>query len=441
MISLTRHLCVACLLMVAPTLSATAEKPRVIVTTDGETDDRCSMNRFLLYANDFEVLGLIHSSSKHHWKGDANHPEKKWEPVSWLDRQLDAYEAVYPSLRIHDADYPTPDYLRSQVFVGNIAYEGEMEAVTPGSQRIVEVLLEDNPAPVWLQAWGGPNTIARALKSIEEVHPERIADISKKVRLYLISEQDGTNKSYIRGAWPDILVLRCGADTYGTIAYRWMQHQPEPVHAYFDKAWMTGHITEGHGPLTALYETKDGRFRSEGDSPAFLHTINTGLRSTEDPRYGGWGGRFAFSGGMWRTVDEDDTPPHSLIRWAIDFQNDWAARADWCVTSFEDANHPPQVKVAGALDRTAKVGTTISLDARESSDPDDNALSFSWWHYGEADSYPGDVVIDDADGAAVSLQIPEDAKAGDTIHIVCTATDDGSPTLRRHARIIVTITD
>lgn len=47
---------------------STAEpiRPRVIVTTDGEVDDRCSMTRFLFYANEWDVSGLIHSSSKHH---------------------------------------------------------------------------------------------------------------------------------------------------------------------------------------------------------------------------------------------------------------------------------------------------------------------------------------------------------------------------------------
>ena len=38
---------------------------RVVVTTDGEVDDRCSMNRFLLYTNDWDVCGIIHSSSKY----------------------------------------------------------------------------------------------------------------------------------------------------------------------------------------------------------------------------------------------------------------------------------------------------------------------------------------------------------------------------------------
>jgi len=170
-------------------------KPRVIVTTDGEVDDRCSMIRFLLYANEWDIRGLIHSSSKYHWKGDDRHPQHDWEPVVWLDRQLDAYGHVYPNLKLHQQDYPTPESLRSQVFEGNIAFEGDMSAPTPGSMRIVEVLLDPDDSPVWLQAWGGSNTIARALKTIEEKHPDRVAEVAKKARIYLITEQDNTFKT------------------------------------------------------------------------------------------------------------------------------------------------------------------------------------------------------------------------------------------------------
>src|SRR6478609_6041532 len=172
-------------------------KLRTIVTTDGEADDRCSMIRFLLYANEWDIRGLIHSSSKHHWKGDETHPAKKWTEVAWLDRQLAQYAEVYPNLKLHDASYPTPDYLKQQVFVGNIAYEGDMEKPTPGSQRIAEVLLDSDPSPVWLQVWGGANSIARALKSIEEQHRERMAEVTRKVRLFIIASQDTTTEDYI----------------------------------------------------------------------------------------------------------------------------------------------------------------------------------------------------------------------------------------------------
>lgn len=41
----------------APRFATTRVKPRVIVTTDGEIDDMCSMVRFLMYANEFQVEG------------------------------------------------------------------------------------------------------------------------------------------------------------------------------------------------------------------------------------------------------------------------------------------------------------------------------------------------------------------------------------------------
>jgi hypothetical protein len=56
----------------------------------------------------------------------------------------DAYAAVHPNLVRHDPRYPTAGHLRSRLYVGNIKREGEMEEVTPGSQRIVEVLLNDD---------------------------------------------------------------------------------------------------------------------------------------------------------------------------------------------------------------------------------------------------------------------------------------------------------
>ncbi|HAZ25851.1 MAG TPA: hypothetical protein DCY95_15740, partial [Algoriphagus sp.] len=47
------------------------QKPRTIVTTDGEIDDVDSFIRMLLYANEFRIEGLIYSSSMWHYKGDG----------------------------------------------------------------------------------------------------------------------------------------------------------------------------------------------------------------------------------------------------------------------------------------------------------------------------------------------------------------------------------
>ena len=107
------------------------ERPRVIVTTDGEVDDECSLVRFLLYCNEWDVEAIITSSSQYHWRGHS------WAGDDWMDTVMGAFAQVYPTLIRHDARYPSPEFLRSRSFLGNVDAEGEMEQVTPGSQRIV----------------------------------------------------------------------------------------------------------------------------------------------------------------------------------------------------------------------------------------------------------------------------------------------------------------
>jgi hypothetical protein len=43
------------------------QRARVIVTCDPELDDNNSMIRFLLFATDFDIDGLILTSSQFHW--------------------------------------------------------------------------------------------------------------------------------------------------------------------------------------------------------------------------------------------------------------------------------------------------------------------------------------------------------------------------------------
>ncbi|MHC4633108.1 MAG: DUF1593 domain-containing protein, partial [Planctomycetota bacterium] len=150
------------------------KRPRIIATTDGEIDDRCSMVRFLLYANELDIEGIIISSSKFHWDGH------KWAGIKWIDGQIDQYAKVYETLKQHATGFPSPKELKSKVWVGNISNVGAMDKDTPGSDRIVEVLLDNKPGPVYLQAWGGTNTIARALWKIQHKHPDQMKKVSNK---------------------------------------------------------------------------------------------------------------------------------------------------------------------------------------------------------------------------------------------------------------------
>jgi hypothetical protein len=449
----------------------TAEKPRLIVTTDGEIDDRCSMVRFLLYANEWDIEGIVLSSSQYHWQG-----RHSWAGDDWVEPFLDAYAKVHPNLIKHDPNYPTAEFLRSRVVLGNVKAQGEMDEITPGSQRIVEVLLDDSdPRPIWLQAWGGPNTIARALKTIEEEHSERMAEVANKIRLYLIWEQDDTYQSYIRPHWGRFGIPTIISDQFIAIAYENQRRAiPREMERYFSAEWMNQNILRGRGPLLALYEAHDdGRFRSEGDSPAFLHLIPTGLRSHNSPDWGGWGGRFVwvrdntwldpvlepgyeYPQGRWYTrsawgrerlrkeIPDDEELTAYLKpqwRWIDAIQNDFAARADWSVKSHEEANHPPVVKLSHPLDLKVRPGQRVSLSAQGSTDPDGDVLSFQWWHYPEAgrNPYPGNVKMENAGEMDASLAIPADANPGQTIHIICEVTDNGTPPLTRYARVVMKV--
>jgi hypothetical protein len=66
-------------------------------------------------------------------------------------------------------------------------------------------------------------------------------------------------------------------------------------------------------------------------------------------------------------------------------------------------------------------------------------LSFSWWQYHEADTYNGSVEILNSDQQKSSFKVPDDVKKGETIHVICDVTDNGSPKLTRYQRVIISI--
>jgi hypothetical protein len=453
-----------------------SSKPRVIITSDGEIDDECSMVRCLLYANEWDIEAIVTTSSQYHWHGH------RWAGDDWIEPYLDAYEQVYPNLVKHDNTYPTPKYLRECTVLGNVKTEGEMDEITPGSQLIVKVLLdESDDRPVWLQAWGGPNTIARALKTIQEEHPERMAEVAKKLRFFFIWEQDSTYQAYIRPNWGKYNIPTIISDQFEAIAYRWKTCQPDEKHQYYQSAWMTENILENHGALCSLYKAhkgdredfEKGDFRSEGDSPAFMHQIETGLRNLESPDWGGWAGRYVlvrentwldpvpvegyeYPEGRWYTKSAwgrnssrqgatvANNKNHEkyfkpVWRWSDAFQNDFAARADWCVKSYDEANHQPVVKLAHPSDLKVKAGTTVDLSAKGTTDPDGDKLSYRWWQYEEADTYNSTVEIRNSGNREASFTVPSNVGKGETIHIICEVTDNGSPQLTRYQRVVVKI--
>jgi len=130
-----------------------------------------------------------------------------------------------------------------------------------------------------------------------------------------------------------------------------------------------------------------------------------------------------------------------MWRWTAAMQNDFAARADWCVKPYKEANHPPAVKLAHAHEVKVRPGESVSLSARGTTDPDGDELTFHWWRYREAGSYDGTIEIRDAATRDASFVVPGDVGAGKTIHMICEVTDAGTPPLTRYQRVVLTVRD
>ena len=190
-------------------------------------------------------------------------------------------------------------------------------------------------------------------------------------------------------------------------------------------------------------------FLSEGDSPSFFYLVNTGLRSLENPAYGGWGGRFASSthSSLWEDgknvtdyndYDKKEDISFAQTRWIDALQNDFAARADWCVKNYNEANHAPVVKLNQAENISGKPGDLVKLNG-SATDPDGNELTYHWWQYEEAGTYAGKIEIANSQSKNASFLVPPDAKSGNTIHVILEVKDSGSPPLTRYQRVIVAV--
>lgn len=475
---------------------AVSKRPQTVVMTDGEVDDMDSFLRFLLYTNELDVRGIVYTASMWHYRGDGKgtefttrmdivkkyhpgyHTSLRWCGTDWIDTYLDHYEEAYPTLVAHDARYPKAGDLRALVKIGNIDFEGDMKEETEGSKWIESLLMEEDAAPIYFETWGGANTFARALLSIEERYGhapdwEAIKDrVSRKAVLYNIMDQDDTYQTYIKVHWPKIRVL-FNSWQFGSLAYIWPRVVPESQQKYFRGAWMKEHILKGpigshymtygdghklegdpedtFGSLEAAKRAGYGKYDliSEGDSPSFLFLVPNGLRSEEDGRFGGWSGRLSPSVST-PSVQEDnigsyDYNPetgkrdkyYSQTRWIGDFQNDFAARIDWTMKPYGEANHAPVVEAEGACDFEAKEGALVKLGVR-AKDPDGDTLSYRWYPYEEGGTYLAPIELSQ-NGSTAEFAVPENAKSGDTIHIICAAEDSGTPPLTRYVRFVITV--
>ncbi|MBK8502602.1 MAG: DUF1593 domain-containing protein [Saprospiraceae bacterium] len=449
-----------CLLIAQP-----EERSRVFVLTDisNEPDDEESLVRFLVYANAYDVEGLVATTST--WLR-----ERPREDL--IRRQIYAYGLVRNNLERHQSGFPSKEALLATVATGQDTYG--MAAVgddksTIGSKMLEKAIDKNEGRPLWVSIWGGANTLAQTLWDVrKERSEEELKQFVSKMKVYTISDQDDAGP-WIRKEFPEVFYIVSPSTPDWQEYYRatWTgisgdrHYKNGPYYAFdlVDNPWLEENIMS-HGPLGNLYPPL--AYIMEGDTPSFLGLINNGLGWSQNPAYGGWAGRYDLfqaygeSRPIWTTTQQSrdcvtlaDQSSHcseqaTIWRWRRDFQHDFAARMDWCVeTEYENANHNPIAVLNG--DQTKQIisiesvkNQAIKLSALGSSDPDGDQVTMIWFIYQEAGAEGIKAHLDTNSGKEVLLQVASDCGPGE-IHVILQIEDAGTPPLVSYRRAVINV--
>ena len=462
-----------------------AGKPRVAVLSDmgNEPDDQMSFVRLLLYSNELDLEALIATTST--WQKTKVQPETMRKIVA-------AYGEVRANLLKHAAGWPEAAKLETLVTSGQLAYG--MAAVgpdkmSPGAEAIIRAADKSDPRPLWITLWGGANTLAQALLQVRATRPP--AEVDKfvaKLRVSSISDQDDAGP-WIRREFPNLhYIVKPSSPDSGEYLYAtWTGISGDEYYrngAGADGSTVTNEWLEQNirakGPMGKFYPKF--AFIMEGDTPSFLGLTNNGLNSYRNPSWGGWGGRYIWrqpygethpiwtqGGDLFGRITSQDSvigvdgktyisDQATIWRWRTAFQHEFAARMDWTIKPFAEANHNPLVVVNGQdgtapITIEAQVGQPITLDASASRDPDGNKLSFQWFHYAEAGFVPrtnmAAITISQANTAKTTVTataacrpnwIPGNRPCPTGVaHIILAVTDNGLPALTSYRRVILNV--
>jgi len=466
-------------------LDESTDRPRLLVLSDmgNEPDDQMSFVRLLLYANELDLEGLVATTS--HWQKDKVQPQTMRELVA-------AYGVVRPSLRGHAEAWPEAAALEALVTSGQAGYglaSTGPDQMSPGAEAIVRAADRPDPRPLWISIWGGANTLAQALRHLRDTRPPAdVARLVARLRVYSISDQDDAGP-WIRREFPDLFyVVSPSAPGSGEYLYAtWTGISGDDYYrngAGADAITVTNEWLETHvrakGPLGKHYPKF--LFIMEGDTPSFLGLTRNGLESYRSPSWGGWGGRYILrqpygetrpiwtqGGDLFRRVTSQDvvtgtdgrtyvSDQATIWRWRQAFQHDLAARMDWTVKPFGEANHNPRLVVNGAegtaaIMREVRVGEPVVFDAGASRDPDGHRLTYRWFHYPEAGFVPGGnlaaLTITGADTPRATVTVTDACRPDwlprrnpcttGVAHVILAVTDDGSPSLTSYRRVILKV--
>lgn len=441
------------LLTILFSFSASAQQPRLLITTDigGDPDDQQSLIRLMVYSSEFDIEGIITSAS-----GTPGELKEAVVRPDLVEEIIRGYQSVYPNLLKHDKNFPAPEYLFSVVKEGNPlrGWKNVGEGKdTEGSEWIIRQVDKKDQRLLNICIFGGQTDLAQALWNVKNNRTAKEYNLFlSKIRVYDINDQDKIfGQMFAEHRLPFYILAKApeGVDKREG-AYRGVYLGGDEN--LTSMAWLKENVLENHGPLGKLYPTKTWTapnphgVMKEGDTPSWFFFLNNGLNIPEQPYLGGWGGRFLKNeAGVYRDATDkfvDKTEARATVyRWREDFQNDWAARMDWCVGDYEKCNHAPVAAVNGSIDKMplvikAKKGKTITLDASASFDPDNDKLIFEWLIYPENPENDKNSILK-SDGEKAFIQI-NNIRLIENLPVLLRVTDNGSPKLVSYKRILIT---
>ena len=239
-----------------------------------------SLVRFLLYANEWDVEGIICTLAKARDKENLN---SERTGLGVVQRQLKAYGECYANLIKHDRRYPTMDYLWQRTVA---SYDGDV-----GVKLIVAAADSSDKRPIWICNWGtghhgDESSFHLALnRAFKERGAAGYAKFKDRFRLSSADKfGDHTRREPPWTIWVD--TFRPEID-----ARRWY-HRFSPLTAKAGGFDLERDVLTGHGPLGALYPTNTTLPQKEGDTMTFLYLMPTGMNDPMQPTWGSWGARY-----------------------------------------------------------------------------------------------------------------------------------------------------
>ncbi|MGY4911381.1 nucleoside hydrolase-like domain-containing protein [Micromonospora aurantiaca (nom. illeg.)] len=426
-----------------------SSKPRVVVLTDistWEPDDHESLTRLLAHADMYEIEALVLTTG---WSIDTLNDPTKSGFISIINDTINAYEKDLPNLMKRSGQtgfaqdesrqdigyWPSAQYLRDRTMTGSrnrgVQFLGASND-SPGSNQIIRLADENDARPLYVTVWGGGNTAAQSIWRVKQDRTqEQFTSFLRKLRVYTITDQDrsssqpisASSHQWMRGVSGGNLLFIWDECAWkfqnGTGKSNWSQYQT--------------HI-QGHGNLGRQYPNYV--YGVEGDTPSFLYVTPTGLNDPDSPNQASWGGTFTGdSNNVWTGAGSCGT--YNSRFYSASFNN-FAARMDWAQSG--SGNRNPIIVLDGddgvsVLMKTPKQGTSVTLDASKTFDPDGNGLRYNWWIQSDAGTYSGPVTIANSTSSTATINVPANA-AGKSFHVILEVIDNGTHNLSDYRRIL-----